>query len=124
MKWARLLYAATFGVLNRCGQDSVAIAKIRAAEYYLKLIKMLRNQTLAGVLTIVSAFAVTNLLTIVEVAILLYSPWSVAAKVASAVAVGALGFGITLAAIFRALSQERWMALTGADQIFVEAMES
>jgi len=123
VKLLNVIFDAATGVLDQCRDTSVGLAKIQLAGYYLRIVSVLRRKNLLYVLVIVGAMMAVNILMILEIAILFFSPFSSVEKILLAVLVGLIGSGAILFVTLQFFSQERWMRLTGADRLVADAMK-
>lgn len=124
MKWAQLLFDATAGVFSHYKKTSVDLAKIQVTRYYLEFVRVLRWQSITYLMAMGVVLLVGNLLIVLEVAILLYSPWSLAGKIAAAMALGLVGLGVTFLILSGMFSEKRWMQRTGADWMLANALKN
>ncbi len=117
-------YDASVGLFRQYRRTSVDLAKIEAAKYYLKVIQVMRKQTLASVLSVFGVIVFVNVVGVLQVSILLFAPWSEAGKIAAALFLGVAGAAFPLLFLLRFFSQEKWMKFSNAEEMTEEALRS
>ena len=122
-KFMDLLYDVSVGLVKDYQKTAVDIAKIEAATFYVKTVRAVRQQCFLMTLVIFGLLVYANALAIFQVALLLYAPWPVSGKIASAALIGVLGFIAPLIFILRFFSEKRWMQVTKADACVAAAVE-
>ncbi len=123
-KFSSLLYDVSIGLVKQYQKTAVDIAKIQAASFYIKLIRAVRQHTLFFALVFFGMIVYSNLMMVLEIAVLFYAPWPVAGKVLASIALGLLGFMAPLYFILRFFSEERWMKVTKAGEWVEDALKS
>lgn len=121
-KFTAVLYDVTVGLLQQYKRTTIDLAKIELATLYVKAIKIIRQEILIAILILFGVIIFANLLALIQMAILLYAPWGVPARIAAAATCTVVFALLPLAVILRFFSQSRWMAITKADEMLVKAM--
>ena len=115
-KFTDFAYDISVGLFKQAKKTAVEFAKIRAASFYVKLVRVIRQQTLFFVLIFFGLIVYANVMGILQVAVLFYAPWPVPLKITASVTLGLLGFMAPLFFILRFFSEERWMKITKAEE--------
>ena len=122
-KFTDLLYDISVGLIKDYQKTAVDIAKIEAASFYVKAVRAVRQQCFFMMLVVFGLVFYANVMSVFQIAVLLYAPWPVSGKIAAAIFFGLLGFMIPLIFVLRFFSEERWMKITKADACVTSALE-
>lgn len=123
-KFGDVLYDVTVGLLRQYKRTTIDLAKIELASYYVRLVKIVRQECMISILIIFGVIIFTNAVGVVQMSIVLYAPWSVPARILAALAFGIVSAVVPLLIVLRFFSQRRWMEITKADEFMARAMES
>ena len=97
--------------------------KAQAAVVYLEAIKGARRVLILLCLMIFTITLIGAGLVLIPLALLLFMPWEPQTKAIVGIAVGAVYLLVPLAAMLPALSEKRWMAVTGAEDTVKNLLE-
>jgi hypothetical protein len=122
-KFGTILYGATVGLLQQYKKTTLDLAKIEIAAYYVRAIKIIRQEVMISILIIFGVIIFANVLGVVQMAILLYAPWGVPLKITAALVFAVTCSLVPLAVVLRFFSEKRWMEITKADEIVAKAMD-
>lgn len=123
-RFGAIAYDVTVGLFKEYKRTTTELAKIELASYYVKAIKIIRQECMISTLIIFGAIIFANVLGVIEMAILLYAPWSAPYKILAALVFGVIGFSIPLVVALRFFSEERWLRVTKADEFIAKAMQN
>ncbi len=123
-KFSSLLYDVSIGLVKQYRKTAVDIAKIQAASFYIKLIRAVRQHTLFFTLVFFGMIVYSNLMMVLEIAVLFYAPWPPAGKVLASIVLALIGFMTPLFFILKFFSEERWMKMTKAGEWVDEALKA
>ncbi|GEM_PF-1403134 len=118
-----VMYDMTVGLLKEYKRTTIDLARIELASAYVRVIKLIRQECLISTLIIFGVIIFANAMLVVQVSILLFTPWSVPLRIFTALAFGVVCAVAPLLVVLRFFSQERWMRITRADEIIARAME-
>lgn len=121
-KLGDVLYDVTIGLLKEYKRTTVDLAKIELATYYVKAVKLIRQECLISTLILFGVIIFANVMGIVQMAILLYAPWSIAARILLALSFTVVCSVVPLLIVLRLFSERRWMAITKADEFIARAV--
>ena len=119
-KFSGLFYDATVGVLKQYKRTTIDIARIELATFYVKVIRLIRQEVLTSTMIIFGVIVFANAMGVVQVAILLFAPWHMANRIIAALLLGIVCSLVPLAIVLRLFSEKRWMQMTKADQLIAD----
>jgi hypothetical protein len=123
-KFTGVLYDVTVGLLQQYRRTTIDLARIELATYYVKVVKVIRQEVLISILVIFGVVIFANLLGLIQMSILLYAPWSVPGRIVASAAFTITCAIVPLIVILRLFSQRRWMEITRADEMLSKAVGS
>lgn len=123
-RFGAIAYEVSVGLFKEYKKTTTELAKIELASYYVRAIKVVRQECMISTMIIFGAIIYANALGVIQVAILLYAPWSVPFRILWALVFGIVASAIPLFIALRFFSEERWMKVTKADEFIAKAMES
>ena len=123
-RFGAIAYDVSVGLFKEYKKTTTELAKIELASYYVRAIKIIRQECMISTMIIFGAIIYANALGVIQVAILLYAPWAVPYRILSALAFGITASAIPLFIALRFFSEERWMRVTRADEFIAKAMEN
>ncbi len=113
----RAVKDAVTGIAANYAQTTVGLAKIQAAEYYLKGVQAAQKTSVVLVHAAFGLLVAGSLFLILEFAILVHAPAEVPARIGIAVAAAFLYWGMFYAAALYFVSQKKWMRYTKSDRM-------
>jgi hypothetical protein len=123
-RFGAMAYDVSVGLFKEYKKTTTELAKIELASYYVRAIKVVRQECMISTMIIFGAIIYANALGVIQVAILLYAPWSVPYRIVSALGFGIIASAIPLFISLRFFSEERWLKVTKADEFIAKAMAS
>lgn len=122
-KLSGVAYDVTVGLLMQYKKTTVDLARIELATLYVRAVKLVRQECLIFTLILGGLIVFANLFAVIEMAILLYAPWGIAGRIVAAMGFGLLCSIAPLLVVLKFYSQDRWLAMTRADQLIERAMD-
>ena len=122
-KLSGIAYDVTVGLLQQYKRTTMDLAKIELATYYVKAVKLIRQECLISTLILFGVIIFASAIGVIQMAILLYAPWKVPGRIAAALFLGIACSVAPLLIVLRFFSQKRWMAITKADEFIARAMD-
>ena len=123
-KFSGVVYDVTVGLLQQYKRTTVGLARIELAALYVRAVKLIRQECLIFTLILCGLIIYANLFGVIQMAILLYAPWSIAGRIAAAMTFGILCSVAPFLVVLKFFSQKRWMQITKADELIERAMEA
>ena len=122
-RFSGLAYDVTIGLIREYKKTTIDLAKIEFATMYVKAIKLIRRECMISTLIVFGVVIFANAMGVVQVAVLLYAPWSVPGRIAAALSLGIVTSILPLVIVLRLFSEKRWMEMTHADEITRKAVD-
>ncbi|HTL70315.1 MAG TPA: hypothetical protein VL404_03390 [Candidatus Eisenbacteria bacterium] len=123
-KLSGVLYDVTVGLLQQYKRTTIGLARIELATLYVRAVKLLRQECMIFTLLLFAMIFFANVFAVIQMAILLYAPWSVAGRIAAAIGFSVLSAVLPLLAVLKFFSQKRWMEITKAEELIQRAMDA
>lgn len=117
------LFCMVTDLVRKYQQTSLSFAKIKAAFYYVKAIKVMRSVYISIFLVILSFIVMINGFMFLHVSFLYYFPLSKEVKTLIVFSLGILYFVIPIGALFYFTSQKVWMRLSKADKFVHKVLD-
>jgi hypothetical protein len=121
-RFGAIAYDASVGLFKEYKKTTTELAKIELASYYVRAIKVVRQECMISTMSIFGVIIYANALGVIQVAILLYAPWTIPFRILAALAFGIIASAIPLFISLRLFSEERWLRVTKADEFIAKAM--
>ena len=110
-------YDATVGLAKAYQRKALQLVKIHAASAYLQTLKVLRKHAILLFLAVFTAMLTAVAVVVVPVSLVLASSWTTAVKMRLLIVFGILDFGIAALCLQTLFSEEKWLKLTGLQEI-------
>ncbi|HTL69891.1 MAG TPA: hypothetical protein VL404_01225 [Candidatus Eisenbacteria bacterium] len=123
-KLSAVAYDVTVGLLQQYKRTTIGLARIELAALYVRAVKLIRQECMIFTLLLFAMIFLANVFAVIQMAILLYAPWSVPGRIAAAIGFGIVSAVLPLLAVLKFFSEKRWMEMTKAEELIARAMES
>ncbi len=117
------LLVAALGFSKRYQRKAVGLAKIKGASYYLRGVRLFRQQCLVVLTTLFSLIMLAAALIIFPFGIIYYFPCSAQTKMIATCALALAYVGIAFTILHRFFSESRWMEFSKANQLLSEVFK-
>lgn len=117
------LLVAALGFSKRYQRKAVGLAKIHGVSYYLRGVRLFRQQCLVVLATLFSLILLTAGLLVLPAAVIYYSPWTTGAKMIVTCGLALAYAGIAVAVLVHFFSEARWMEFSKANQLLSRIFE-
>ncbi len=114
---------AALGFSKRYQRKAVGLAKIHGVSYYLRGVRLFRQQCLVVLATLFSLILLTAGLIVLPAAVIYYSPWTAGAKMIVTCGLALAYAGIAVAVLVHFFSEARWMEFSKANQLLSQIFE-
>lgn len=112
-----LFKEVTVGVLKQYQSSAVDLAKIEAASFYLKAVRIVREHLLVFVGMLFCLILAAVAIIVVPAAIVLCTPLALKVKLMVLAMLGLIDIAVPLALLNRFLSEETWLKISKADTV-------
>lgn len=103
-------------------KSAVDLAKISAAQYYLKGLQQTRQAVVGAIWAVFGLLFLMNVFIVMEVLLLFYAPWSVPVRAAAALGAGTLFWAVPLAIALALTSEKQWMKYSKSDRLLARVL--
>ncbi len=121
-KVGSLFFELALVIAKQLKERSLGLKKIELATHYIRTISSIhqiyRSTTLLGVGIILLA----NMVSICQISVILYAPWSLPERIFAAMGLGILIFCIPFYFLLRSFSQDRWMKTFKVGEVLAFAL--
>ena len=117
------LLVAALGFSKRYQREAVDLARIKGTSYYLRGVKLFRQQCLVVLATLFSLILLTAGLIVLPLGLIYYSSWPAQIKMIATSVLAISYAGIAFAILHRFFSETRWMEFTKANQLLSEVFK-
>lgn len=116
-KMPDMVYEASLGMLKAYQEKTVELAKLKAAEMYVRGVQAARKQVLAVVGVIYLTVLAASATAMVCVGMVMLAPWSRQTKLILLALVGMITIAVPLAVVARFFSEKKWIEFSHSKEI-------